>query len=51
MFGAGAKWWRRNPEPDPAVAKHFKNGELEKARRLLDFHFKEVNNWFKKLGL
>jgi adenylosuccinate lyase len=35
---------------DPAVAKHFKPGELEKLCTL-DFHFKEVNNRFKKLGL
>jgi hypothetical protein len=28
-----------------------KPGELKKARRLLDFHSKEVNNRFKKLGL
>jgi adenylosuccinate lyase len=35
---------------DPAVAKHFKNGELEKLCSL-NFHFKEVNNRFKKLGL
>jgi len=35
---------------DPAVAKHFKRGELEKLCSL-DFHFKEVNNRFKKLGL
>ena len=35
---------------DPAVAKHFKQGELEKLCSL-DFHFKEVNNRFKKLGL
>jgi adenylosuccinate lyase len=35
---------------DPAVAKHFKTGELEKLCSL-DFHFKEVNNRFKKLGL
>ncbi len=35
---------------DPAVAKHFKNGELEKLCSL-DFHFKEVNDRFKKLGL
>ncbi len=35
---------------DPAVAKHFKPGELEKLCSL-DFHFKEVNNRFKKLGL
>ncbi len=34
----------------PAVAKHFKKGELEKLCSL-DFHFKEVNNRFKKLGL
>jgi len=32
------------------VAKHFKPGELEKLCSL-DFHFKEVNNRFKKLGL
>ena len=30
--------------------KHFKQGELE-ALCSLDFHFKEVNNRFKKLGL
>jgi adenylosuccinate lyase len=35
---------------DPAVAKHFKNGELEKLCSL-DFHFKEVKSRFKKLGL
>jgi len=35
---------------DPAVAKHFKSGELEKLCSL-DFHFKEVENRFKKLGL
>ena len=35
---------------DPDVAKHFKTGELEKLCSL-DFHFKEVNNRFKKLGL
>ena len=35
---------------DPAVAKHFKPGELE-ALCSLDFHFKEVKNRFKKLGL
>ncbi len=35
---------------DPAVAKHFKPGELEKLCSL-DFHFKEVNNRFKELGL
>jgi len=35
---------------DPAVAKHFKKGELEKLCSL-DFHFKEVNNRFKRLGL
>jgi adenylosuccinate lyase len=32
------------------VAKHFKKGELEKLCSL-DFHFKEVKNRFKKLGL
>ncbi len=37
-------------QADPAVAKHFKPGELEKLCSL-DFHFKEVNNRFKKLGL
>jgi len=35
---------------DPAVAKHFKPGELEKLCSL-DFHFKEVNNRFRTLGL
>jgi adenylosuccinate lyase len=35
---------------DLAVAKHFKPGELEKLCSL-DFHFKEVKNRFKKLGL
>ena len=34
----------------PAVAKRFKPGELEKLCSL-GFHFKEVNNRFKKLGL
>ncbi len=40
----------RELQADPAVAKHFKKGELEKLCSL-DFHFKEVNNRFKKLGL
>jgi len=35
---------------DPAVAKHFKKGELEKLCSL-EFHFKEVNSRFKKVGL
>ena len=35
---------------DPEVARHFKKGELEKLCSL-DFHFKEVKNRFKKLGL
>jgi adenylosuccinate lyase len=35
---------------DPDVAKHFKKGELEKLCSL-DFHFKEVNNRFRKLKL
>jgi adenylosuccinate lyase len=35
---------------DPAVAKHFKKGELEKLCSL-ELHFKEVNSRFKKLGL
>jgi adenylosuccinate lyase len=35
---------------EPEVAKHFKPGELEKLCSL-DFHFKEVNNRFKKLRL
>ena len=34
----------------PEVAKHFKKGELE-AICSLDFHFQEVNNRFKKVGL
>jgi adenylosuccinate lyase len=35
---------------DPRVAKHFKQGELE-ALCSPDFHFREVDNRFKKLGL
>src|SRR6266699_235746 len=35
---------------DPEVVKHFKEGELEKLCSL-DFHFQEVGNRFKKLGL
>jgi adenylosuccinate lyase len=35
---------------DPEVARHFKNGELEKLCSL-EFHFKEVKNRFRKLGL
>jgi adenylosuccinate lyase len=35
---------------DPLVAKHFKNGELEKLCSL-EFHLKEVETRFKKLGL
>jgi adenylosuccinate lyase len=35
---------------DPEVATHFKEGELEKLCSL-DFHFKEVKNRFKQLGL
>jgi adenylosuccinate lyase len=35
---------------DPEVARHFKRGELEKLCSL-EFHFKEVKNRFKKLGL
>jgi len=34
----------------PEVARHFKKGELE-ALCSLEFHFKEVNHRFKKLGL
>jgi adenylosuccinate lyase len=34
----------------PEVSKHFNPGELEKLCSL-DFHFKEVNNRFKHLGL
>ncbi len=37
-------------QSDPDVAKHFKKGELEQLCSL-DFHFKEVENRFKKLGL
>ena len=37
-------------QADPEVARHFKKGELEKLCSL-DFHFKEVNGRFKKLGL
>src|SRR5215471_14934403 len=35
---------------DPEVAKHFKKGELEKLCSV-EFHFKEVDNRFRKLGL
>ena len=35
---------------DPEVARHFKRGELEKLCSL-DFHFKEVKNRFRKVGL
>ena len=35
---------------DPEAAKHFKEGELEKLCSL-DFHFREVENRFKNLGL
>jgi adenylosuccinate lyase len=35
---------------DPAVAKYFKPGELEKLCSL-DFHFKELEGRFRKLGL
>jgi hypothetical protein len=35
---------------DPEVARHFKKRELE-ALCSLDFHFKEVKNRFRKLGL
>jgi adenylosuccinate lyase len=35
---------------DPRVARHFKKGELE-ALCSLDFHFKQVDARFKKLGL
>ena len=35
---------------DSEVAKHFKKGELEKLCTV-DFHFQEVKNKFKKLGL
>ncbi len=35
---------------DPEVARHFKPGELDKLCSL-DFHFKEVKNRFKKLGI
>jgi adenylosuccinate lyase len=35
---------------DPDVARHFRNGELD-ALCSLDFHFKQVKNRFKKVGL
>ena len=35
---------------DPDVAKHFKDGELEKLCSI-DFHLKEVGNRFKRLGI
>jgi hypothetical protein len=47
-FGAAGKSWPRNL--GSTVAKHFKKGELEKLCSL-EFHFKEVKNRFKKLGL
>jgi len=37
-------------QSDPDVAKHFKKDELKKLCSI-DFHLKEVNNRFKKLGL
>jgi adenylosuccinate lyase len=37
-------------QSDPEVARHFKTGELEKLCSL-EFHFKEVKNRFRKLGL
>jgi adenylosuccinate lyase len=37
-------------QANPDVASHFKKGELEKICSL-DFHFKEVNNRFRKLGI
>jgi hypothetical protein len=37
-------------QADPAVARHFRPGELEKLCSL-DFHFKEVTARFRKLGL
>jgi len=37
-------------QQDPEVARHFKKGELEKLCSL-GFHFKEVKNRFKRLGL
>ena len=37
-------------QADPAVARHFKPGELERLCSL-DFHLKGVKNRFKKLGL
>jgi len=37
-------------QSDPEVARHFKKGELEKLCSL-EFHFKEVKNRFRRLGL
>ena len=37
-------------QSDPEVAKHFAKGELESLCSL-DFHFKEVDHRFAKLGL
>ena len=37
-------------QSDPEVARHLKKGKLEKLCTL-DFHFKEVKNRFRKLGL
>jgi len=35
---------------DPEVVEHFRTGELEKLCTL-EFHFKEVQNRFKAVGL
>jgi adenylosuccinate lyase len=40
----------RQLQSDPEVAKHFRNGELEKLGSL-DFHLKEVKRRFKTVGL
>ena len=37
-------------QADPEVAKHFAKGELEKLCSL-DFHFKQVDERFAKVGL
>src|SRR5690242_8396725 len=48
--GAADADFKKQLLSDPDVAKHFAPGELEKLCSL-DFHFKEVKNRFKKLGL
>jgi len=48
--GESAADFLKQLRADPEVARHFKAGELESLCSL-DFHFKEVNARFKKVGL